>query len=45
MIRRYRVLYERNGRERCSPFFNLDNVRKALSIIRAKGYPAIIYID
>lgn len=40
----YRVEYiERNGKCRRTPFFALEsNARKALALMKAKGYPAII---
>ena len=40
------VLSLRNGKEHKSPwFYRMENAKKALSIIRAKGYKALIYVD
>ena len=45
-IRKYSVVSLRNGKEHQSPWFSSkQNANKALGIIRAKGFKAVIYID
>ncbi len=45
-MRKYCVLSVRNKNEHKSPWFtSIVNAKKALNIIRSKGFEAVIYID